>query len=261
MHIYFYDSFVNQTKFENSIAKIETRMTDLGLNGRIIRLGVMQNLFSAVENEIKRGAKSLVAVGDDNTFSQIINAVAALMSANQIGQNIPIGIIPIGGKSDNQIASALGMCNDLESCDILSARRVEQIDIGKANNHFFISHAIIGTKNTVLEIDENYSIEIHGDGEIRIINFNTSNYSLPTNVKPSPQDSILELVISTSESKKFLKLYKKDNSQSIFSFNNLNIINNSQQIELDNSLKVDMPARISIANIKIPIIVGKDRSF
>ena len=38
MHVYIYDSFLNHKKFEKIIARIETRVTDLGLNGKINRL-------------------------------------------------------------------------------------------------------------------------------------------------------------------------------------------------------------------------------
>jgi len=45
----------------------------LGLNGKIIRLGLLENINEAVENEIKRGAKTIVAVGSDKTVHKIMD--------------------------------------------------------------------------------------------------------------------------------------------------------------------------------------------
>ena len=100
MHIYIYDSFVNQKKYDKILARIETRITDLELNGKISRLGVMKNIPDIVSNELKRGAKTIIAVGNDKTINQVINSLA--------GSQVPLGIIPIG-RENNQISFALGI--------------------------------------------------------------------------------------------------------------------------------------------------------
>ncbi|MCK4553680.1 hypothetical protein KAU19_01815, partial [Candidatus Parcubacteria bacterium] len=64
MHIYIYDSYVNQKKYDKVLARIETRITDLGLNGKISRLGLMKNIPDLVYNELKRGVKTIIAVGN-----------------------------------------------------------------------------------------------------------------------------------------------------------------------------------------------------
>jgi hypothetical protein len=50
MHIYIYDSFVNQKKYDSTTAKIETRITDLGLNGKIVRLGIIISVEEVINN-------------------------------------------------------------------------------------------------------------------------------------------------------------------------------------------------------------------
>ena len=106
MHVYIYDDYVNEKKYNNSLAHIETRITDLGLNGKIIRLGVMKNALEAITNEIKRGAKTIIAVGNDKTINKIINAIINYEISNQIENNTPLGIIPVGEKN-NLIANVL----------------------------------------------------------------------------------------------------------------------------------------------------------
>ncbi|MBU4347581.1 hypothetical protein KKF23_03420 [Patescibacteria group bacterium] len=249
MHVYIYDSYVNQKKYDKILASIETRITDLGLNGKICRLGLMKNIVSLVDTELKRGAKTIVAVGNDSTVSQVINSMA--------GSSVPLGIIPMG-KDNNLIAAGLGIGLEEEACDILSARRITKLNLGQANNLYFLAKAAITNKGTVVEIDKNYSIEIMGPGEINIINLNINNEPLPEKIKIDPQDGILELFIKTKDSKSF---FKKIIGQSVFPFKTLTILNESHPIILDNSIKVPAPAEISIAKQKLNVIVGKGRSF
>jgi len=42
MHVYVYDSFLNQKKYDRILARLETRITDLGLNGKISILLIMK---------------------------------------------------------------------------------------------------------------------------------------------------------------------------------------------------------------------------
>ena len=249
MHVYVYDSFLNQNKYNNTLAKIETRITDLGLNGKICRLGVIKNYQDTILSEIKRGAKTIIAVGNDETINQIINSVGKF--------DIPMGIIPIGNEN-NLIANALGINCDLTACDVLSARRIEKLNLAEANNVFFLSEASITTKNTVIEINKNYSIEILEAGEVKIINLPLNKTSLPRNAKFNPQDNKLELYIKTKTSKKFLK---KITGESVFSFDKLSIENKNHCLIIDNSTKLNMPVSINLSNNFINIIVGKERSF
>lgn len=248
MHVYIYDTFVNQKKYEKTLAAVETRITDLGLNGKIIRLGVMKNIYDLVKTELKRGAKTVVAVGDDATINQTINSLA--------GSDIPLGIIPIDG--NNKIAAALGIEPDVLACDNLSARRIVRLDLGKANNNYFICSAKIANKGTVIDINNDYSIEALGDGEVNVVNLAADSEDILPNIQFNPQDGILELYIKTKEPKNF---FKKISSQSVFSLQNLSIINAKQPLLLDNSVKISTPAEISIAPQALNVIVGKERKF
>ncbi|MCK4554657.1 hypothetical protein KAU19_06910 [Candidatus Parcubacteria bacterium] len=249
MHIYIYDSFVNQKKYNKILARIETRITDLGLNGKISRLGLMKNIPDLVENELKRGAKTIIAVGNDKTVNQVINSLA--------GGQIPLGIIPVG-KDNNLIATALGIEPEEAACDILSARRIINLDLGKANNQYFLTNAVIDNQNTIIEMDKDYSIEIMEQGRVNIINLAARDMDLPKNAKFNPQDGVLELFISTKQSKYFLK---KIIGQSIFPFKKLTIINKRKPVILDGVIRIPAPVEISVAGQMLNVIVGKERGF
>ena len=265
MHVYIYDSFLNHKKYSGTLARIETRLTDLGLNGKISRLGAMKNIQSAVENELKRGAKTIIAVGSDRTVNRVISAMAGasqiISAGSGVRQSVPLGIIPIG-KDNNFIAESLGVSMEEEACDILSGRRIEKLDLGQANNSFFLSDASIANKGTVIEMDKTYSIEIMDEGEVNVVNLAAARKPKPANAKFNPQDGILELFIRTEKKKGFLKLANAEIGESIFSLKKLTIHNNKNRpLILDGSTEIPTPAQISVIKQKLNIIVGKNRNF
>jgi hypothetical protein len=257
MHVYIYDDYVSNKKYDSLIAKIETRITDLSLNGKIIRLNVMRNIEDAIDNEIKRGAKTIVAVGNNTTVHKIINAIIKARNKTSLGDNIPLGIIPIG-KKNNEIAEAVGIEKEENACDNLLARRLEKISLAKANEHYFLTNGIIESSGTILEMSENYKIEILENGLISIINLpitkEESQYS-------SPKDEKLELIIRTKPRKFFFKKTPKKTNKSFFSLNKLTIINKNKPLILDYSKKINTPAIIRLSKNKLNLIVGKNRTF
>ena len=258
MHVYIYDSFLGHKKFDNTLARIETRLTDLGLNGKISRMGAMKNIQSTVSNELKRGAKTIIAVGNDNTVNQVMSAMAGF---NEIKHSVPLGIIPIGD-SDNVISKSLGIAPEEVACDTLSSRRIEKLDLGKANDSFFIANASISSVDTIIEMDKSYSIEIMDAGEVSVVNMGTNNKTKPTNAKFDPQDGILELFIRTKKKKGFLKLSGTETGESVFSLKKLKIHNSkNRRLVLDGATEINTPAQISILKKKLNFIVGKKRSF
>ncbi|PLX27247.1 hypothetical protein C0583_04395 [Candidatus Parcubacteria bacterium] len=260
MHVYIYDSFVVEKKFDSQIAKIETRLTDLGLNGKIIRLGLLQSLKESVHNEIKKGAKTIIVVGGNAILHKIVNAVISFYTENDYAQIVPIGIIPIENKNSS-FAQKLGIPVGADACNILSARRIEELDVGKINNKFFLGEAIIQTEDTSVNVDGSYTIEINEAGEIAVVNM-LDQFKLPDNFPSNAQDGHLDFCINTSSSNKLLSLGKKTNTPSIFNFQELTISNKKgSQITIDNVEQVDTPATINLASKKLRIIVGKERGL
>ncbi len=249
MHIYVYDSFVNQKKYNKVLFRLETRLTDLGLNGKICRLGVMQSIASILESEIRQGPKTIVAVGNDATIHKVINGLT--------DYNIPLGFIPIG-QENNSMANSLGIELEELACDVLSRRKIEKLDLGIANQFYFLSQASITTQGTTIEINKRYTIEIMEKGEVNIINLITST-NLPANTKSTPHDGKLELAINTGGAKKTFTSASKN--QSFFSFKKLTILNKNHPLVLDKAVKIPAPIEISIVKKKISMIVGKARNF
>jgi len=259
MHIYIYDTFVSQKKNNSTIIKIETRITDLGLNGKIVRLSMLSSLGEVIQNEIKKGAKTITVVGNNNIFHNAINVLAYLKSLKQIKADIPLGFIPFG-KENNSLALGLGLNMEEAACDTISARRIKTFDLAQANDHYFLAEALISSKGTSVNIDKNYSIEIMGQGEIGIVNLPILS-KLPKEIGSNGEDGVLELFIKTKEGNKFLSFPNKNIKQSIFSFKDLTINNKTKKVLLDQTIEIAPPLKINISTEKINLIISKGLIF
>ena len=122
MYFYIYDQFVQEKKYQSLLAKIENRLTDLEIQGKIGRLTLLNNSEDLIKKAVADGANTIVAVGDDYTVGKIIDVIAYF-------PNVCLGIIPIG--SHLKIARTLGISNGIEACNILASRIIKKIDLGK----------------------------------------------------------------------------------------------------------------------------------
>lgn len=246
MNIYIYDDFLNKSKFNRVLNRVEIRLTDLGLNGKIIRLGSIKNVRDVIQNEIKNGAKTIVAVGNNQTVNKIIGSIIDNELYGFFQKNILFSIIPIG--DDNSIANSLGIKKEEEACNTLLARRVKKIDIGLVNNYYFLNKAVIEGQNTILEIDD-YILESQERGLISIYNLKSSQDD-DKNLKINPIDGKLDIYIKN-----------KNKDFSFFSSKKLKISSKKNSLILDDVVEIKTPAEISVIPGKLNVIVGKDRSF
>jgi len=244
MHVYIYDDFLNKGKYQKIINRLEIRLTDLGLNGKIIRLAGIKNVKGAIQNEIKLGAKTIIAVGNNQTVNQIIGAIIDTEAYGDFQKKTLLGIIPIG--DDNSIANSLGIKDMEEACQVLLARRLEKIDLGLVNQHYFLNQISIQSLGTTLEIDD-YSMEIGARGEVRVINLLSD---AKTKIKSNPHDGRLDIYIRTK---------RKDETH--LTAKKLTINNPEHKIIIDGVLEIDGPAEVSAKRDQVNLIVGKDRMF
>jgi len=244
MHVYIYDDYLNKGKYHKTINRLEIRLTDLGLNGKIIRLGGIKNIKGAVQNEIKLGAKTIIAVGNNQTVNKIIGAIIDTDLYGDFQKKTLLGIIPIG--DDNSIAASFGIKNEEDACNILLARRVEKIDLGLVGKYYFLNQAAIASAGTKLEIDD-YSMEISERGEVRIINLLSDPKE---KIISNPHDGRLELLIRTKRKDETFMTVKK-----------IKVTNPTEKLIVDGIIEVDTPAEIGIMQNKVNVIVGKERMF
>ncbi len=165
MYLYIYDQSVQDRKHERDMAAIENRLTDLGIAGKVIRMALFRHAGENIRDEARRGASTVVVVGNDRTVAHVLDAV--------VEADLPLGVIPVG--PDNQFAQMLGIPSGVEACDVLSARIIERVDTGRVNGKRFVTGVRVSHPDAKLICEGQYSVSAASGGLIEIRNFTPIN--------------------------------------------------------------------------------------
>ncbi|MDD2681124.1 MAG: diacylglycerol kinase family protein [Patescibacteria group bacterium] len=246
MNAYIYDDFLNKNRYRRSLNRVEIRLTDLGLNGKIIRLGAIKNIKEVIQAEIKNGIKNIIAVGNNETVNKVISAMITNKNYSPFQKDVLFSVIPIGG--NNSIANSFGIKKEEDACNILLARRVKQIDVAYAGNNIFLNKAELISNDAIIEINSDYHIELDSKTNVKIINVNDDS-KLMFKDKIYPNDDNLNLIVGGR------------NADNTFITSDHIKMRGTGEIILDESIVISLPSEMGIIQQKINIIVGKDRSF
>lgn len=246
MYLYIYDSFLNDKKYTDLLVKIEKRITDLGIKGKIARLSVLKNMKEMITDGVKEGVQTVVAIGNAQTFAKVINVVADL--------DVTLGLIPID--NDNPIAKTLGIPPKILACDILASRIIKKIDLGKINNYYFVNTAQIENGDVTIEYNDFKVSPVTTKSKITLYNLSSEK-----NSSSSPVDGILEAVITPIKSGVF---GQKKVEETVLPFTKIKVGSLAEDqvaIVTDDQVIMKTPAEIKVAPEKLKVIVGSDRSF
>lgn len=190
MYYYVYDQFLQDPKWERDLNAIETRLTDLGIAGKIARLALFRDPTELIRDEIRKGAKTIIAVGNDITLRRAIDACAE--------KQVAVGVIPLG-KEQNAIADILGMPMGVAACDVLSARIMEEMDMGLVNGRRFMHGVTIDCEGEVVVTCDG-GIKLHPvhHAKIEIRNLALADENVRA---ANPTDGKLEVLIRVQERK------------------------------------------------------------
>ena len=90
----------------------------------------------------KEGFRTVVAAGGDGTINDVVNGL--------VGSDVALGILPVG--TMNVFAAELGLPNAIEKAwDIVRARHLRPIDLGRANERYFVQLAGVGLDAQVVQ--------------------------------------------------------------------------------------------------------------
>lgn len=179
-----YDNFVTDKKNEKLLSRIETRLTDLGISGRIERLTMFKDIHEIVADAAGQGSETIVAVGNDETVGRLIDAVGEF--------DMAFGVIPVGD-GPHGIAAMLGVEEGVEACNILSRRVLQTVDLGRINDHYFLSSVRIPRTRAAISCNGTYSVIPTEDNEIQVCNLAPVAAAGGTTFS-SPRDGFLETV-------------------------------------------------------------------
>lgn len=245
-NVYIYDHTLAAKRYQKTLERLETRLTDLGISGKIYRLAPMTRVQEIVRDELKKASKTIVVVGGDRLISQ----VASYMNEG----HIPLGIVPIGEGS--VCANALGIDSE-NACRILAARRIVRIDLGRVNTgDTFLSQLTVTANNPVLVIDGDITARTEGQTNIQIANVLPDDYGY-RGPRVSPEDGRLNAYILKIQS----GLFKKDVSQSSITCKQIELQSGPYSVMLDGGVEVSGVTTVSIYPQALSVIVGKERKF
>lgn len=160
MYSYIYDEFLQDRRYERDLSLLETRLTDLGIMGKVTRLALFRDSMDVIRDEIEEGAQTIVAVGNDHTFRRIIDAVGDSQTV--------IGYLPIGGK--NVLADLLGIPQGAAAAEVLSGRLIQHIDLGEINSRRFFHVAEAEGANITVSCEDAYTVTVPGKTHVSIRN-------------------------------------------------------------------------------------------
>ena len=270
--------------------KLKDRLRELGIAGEFAKSTGPGDVARLTKMAIERGYKTIVSVGGDGTINEIINAVG--------NANVALGIIPMG--SSNELANMLGITDWTMACNILAARKVEEVDLGLINDKLFVTAASIGFDNILFELKKGQKADIFGKFafnaklsaatrsykplhlefnfddkyfvETDCFNFSLSNGAFLTYLpqKSKPQDNMLDAVLishlSHGDAMKYgqgtLDLSKKLGQISVFHTKKIKITSKDPvAVSADGKAVAETPVTIEVSDRKLKVIVSKKRHF
>lgn len=247
MYLYIYDSFLNDKKYADLLARVEQRITDLGIKGKIARLSLLKNMKELITDAVKDGTQTVVAIGNSQTFAKVINIVADL--------DVTLGLIPVDNRDD--VARILGVPSRLAACDVLASRIIKKIDLGKINNHYFLNSAEIINGDVTIDFQDFKVRPTTDKSRITIHNFSDAQISPQSN----PVDGLLEVVITPFRS---TFIGHKKIPGTVLPFNKIKInSNDSEQVAIlvDEQMVMKTPAKLNVVPAQLKVIVGSERNF
>lgn len=254
MYVYLYDNYLRHKKFEPTVKSIEVMLTDFGIAGKIIRLTNYSDAKPIIDEEIKRGAKTVVIVGNDQTFGHVLSRSATC--------DCVFGFLPVG--PDNTIAKVLGIPEGEAACSVLSRRRIEQLDIGWMNNRYFVSQLQVLPARLEVYYDERFKVSTNDKLEIVVCNLQPFYWRRSQKDSEQhvvhPQDGKLEAFLRPLTKARWWGYKYED--PSIFPFEEMEVVGKEPFTVLaDGKMSKEIKVKIKLAHGKIGMIVGRDRHF
>lgn len=131
-----YHYIVDQTRiptrnFDRLLGEIYGYLTEYQISGEVHRVTRLRTVPDLVETALRSGAKTIVVIGDDQNFLQLVELLAP-------ENEVVLGYIPL--VKDSDIARVLGVGDIEDASRAIARRRTERFDLGVINrSHFFTS--------------------------------------------------------------------------------------------------------------------------
>ena len=246
MYSYLYSEKLSHSSVHRAVAAIETRLHDLDIAGNICRLTPTKNLREVIQQELHRGVKTIVAVGEDSFVERVVTVLATYRN------NAILGIIP-AASGTHDIAQSLSIPFGVDACNILSYRMVRTLRLGKVNNRFFLSSVEC---SGMLSVSCNGAFTVTATPpnkmlRVRVTNNPYEELRSATSVPP------LKLWVNPTRSSR-LSLTAKDPQESFFLSQSFSV-NAEDRLSItidDHGVTVSPPLLIESSSVTLKMITG-----
>lgn len=243
-YLYVYDQELGHPRYHKLISRLETRLLELGIKGRTVRLTPLKNLREIVAEAIAQGVQTIVSVGSDVTLNSVVSA--------SIGGAVTVGFIPTDASST--LARVLGIPPQDGAVEVLSARIVKQIDVGLVNGACFIDGATVAEPESCTATLRGFSLKSSRGSGLSISNIGYC--SLPRGSSLfDPSDGRLNLTVTPPQGR---------GQVTHLALQAATIASSREAggtVLLDGVTTQRTPAKVSILPLALKVIVGADRLF
>lgn len=289
MYYYIVNPAAGGAKINKIQDRLKDRLTRLGIMGEFVKSTGPDDVAKLARLGIQRGYKTIVAVGGDGTINEVMNAILD-------HEKVALGIIPTG--TTNDLADALGIKDWYSATGILSARKIEDVNLGKVGNRFFVTSVSIGFDSKMgnikrlskgnlpdkirfgigvfkeatayrpiqaaLEFDTNYEVE----AECFNIVVSNSQFA-PLDAKRKSKDQLNTIVITKIPGSKVLK-YGYNADKSVIELPKLSVFH-SEKILIETKKPTDVaadgqvvgktPVEVTMSDKKLKVIVARKKNI
>jgi diacylglycerol kinase family enzyme len=248
-HFYLFDSFLGDRKYRPLVTRIESRLTELLVAGRMERLSVLKSASEMVREATKRGGKTVVAVGNDATVSKVLPAVVATGAT--------LGYIPVGG---SRIATLFGIPSGVAACDLIAKRMLARVDLGRANQTYFLFALEAPATGLVMELPGIAVTPRTADARIAICNVGAYG-DAGLDGRCTATDGFLEAVV-TRPTRSFSNFFRtKLEADTVLPVTSVKVKcpTDCMPLVADGLTVVKTPVTVEVVPRRLSVIVGKNR--
>jgi len=248
-YAFIYDDFLNDRKFERVLSEVDAKLASLDLTGRVGRLTLFRNARDIVQSLVQDSDTTVVVVGNDRTLDKVLWFLPDMQ--------VTMAYIPVGPPTN--VANLLGIPIGAGACDVLSARLIEWLDVGRLDDRYFLSEIALLNTNAAIEVEGRYRISPYKGGSIFIRNLGSL-----TEAKPewaNAKDGLLEVIIKPVEEKGGARLFHKKETPTTKLFLNSGSIVSDQPVEVkaDYYSANGMRFVIGVEPKKLRFVTGRNR--
>lgn len=248
-YLYVLDASLGERKHHSLVSRIEARLTELSIPGRMERLSILKSANETVRDAVKRGAKTIVAIGNDATVGMVLPAV--------VSAGATLGFIPVGA---SRIAQLLGIPEGVAACDCVAKRILARVDLGRANQTYFLFSLDAPAKGLVVE-SGGIAVESNAS-DARLSICNVGSFGEPgMDVRSTPTDGYLEAVVSRP-SRSFSTMFRtRLEADTVLPVTLAKVKCPTDCVALlaDGVTVVKTPVTVEVAPRKLAVIVGRNR--